>query len=128
MLDAGAVQGWVDRYERAWRTPGTEPLDELFDPHATYQMAPFDPPHVGIDAIRALWEAEREGPDEAFTMTSSVVAVTEPVAVVRVEVEYGRTGQVFRDLWVVQFGTDGRCVAFEEWPFWPGPHATGPTD
>jgi hypothetical protein len=126
VLDADAVQAWVGRYEQAWRTAGTHLLDGLFDPAATYQTAPFDPPHVGIDAIRVLWDAEREGPDEAFTMTSSVVAVTDPVAVVRLEVRYGRTGQVFRDLWVLRFGADGRCAAFEEWPFWPRPDSTGP--
>jgi hypothetical protein len=126
VLDADVVREWVDRYERAWRTAGTDLLDDLFDPAATYQMAPFDPPHVGIDAIRVLWDAERDGPDEPFTMTSSVVAVTDPVAVVRLEVEYGRTGQVFRDLWVVRFGPDGRCVAFEEWPFAPRATSTPP--
>jgi hypothetical protein len=128
VLDADAVQGWVDRYERAWRTAGTELLDDLFDADATYQTAPFDPPHMGIGAIRVLWDAEREGPDEPFTMTSSVVAVTDPVAVVRLEVEYGRSGQVFRDLWVLRFGPDGRCVAFEEWPFWPRERSTGPAE
>jgi hypothetical protein len=25
----------------------------------------------------------------------------------------------WRDLWVIRFGDDGRCVAFEEWPFAP---------
>jgi hypothetical protein len=25
----------------------------------------------------------------------------------------------WRDLWVIRFDDDGRCVAFEEWPFAP---------
>ena len=53
--------------ERAWRTAGTELLDELFTEDASYQTAPFHQPHVGIDAYPGeLWDGEREGPDEAF--------------------------------------------------------------
>jgi hypothetical protein len=68
-----------------------------------------------------LWEAEREGPEEVFRLSSEVVAVEGDTAVVRVRVEYGEpVEQEFRDLWVMRFAPDGRCAAFEEWPFWPG--------
>jgi hypothetical protein len=31
--------------------------------------------------------------------------------------------QEYRDLWIMRFDDDGRCCAYEEWPFWPGqPH------
>jgi hypothetical protein len=67
-----------------------------------------------------MWEAERTGPDEAFELTSAVVAVDGDTAVVRVEVQYRNpTHQKYRDLWILQFAPDGRCRAFEEWPFWP---------
>jgi hypothetical protein len=67
-----------------------------------------------------MWEAERDGPDEVFRMTSDVVAAGGDTAVVRVEVGYGDpVGQEFRDLWIVRFAGDGRCASFEEWPFWP---------
>jgi hypothetical protein len=40
--------------------------------------------------------------------------------VARVAVDYGDpVTQSYRDLWVMRFGPDGRCAAFEEWPFWP---------
>jgi ketosteroid isomerase-like protein len=118
---------WVAAYERAWRTPGTNALPSLFTDDATYQTAPFREPHRGITAIRELWDAEREGPDEAFEMTSDVVAASGGRAVVRVEVQYGPpTEQLYRDLWVIQFAPDGRCQAFEEWPFWPDETAGSP--
>jgi hypothetical protein len=41
--------------------------------------------------------------------------------VARVEVRYGEpVSRVYRDLWIVTLGDDGRCTAFEEWPFFPG--------
>jgi hypothetical protein len=120
VIDEASVRSWVESYERAWRTAGTGPVDELFAPDATYQMAPFQEPHRGLPAIRVLWEAERVGPDEEFEMDFEVVAVDEPRAVVRLEVRYGRPHHpVFRDLWVLEFAGDGRCRAFEEWPFSP---------
>jgi len=35
------VTAWVAGYERAWRTPGTDALDGLFTPDATYSQGPY---------------------------------------------------------------------------------------
>jgi ketosteroid isomerase-like protein len=114
------VLGWVDAYERVWRTAGTDGVTELFTEDATYLVSPWAAPVVGHPALRELWDAERAGPDEVFTMTREVVAVDGDVAVVRAEVAYERSGTRWRDLWVLRFASDGRCSAFEEWPFSPG--------
>ncbi len=108
-------------YERAWRTPGTEPLRNLFSEDATYRMSPYAAPAAGLAAIAELWERERRGPDEPFEMRHEVVAVDGDTAVVRVEVTYGEPRPAeYRDLWIVRLAADGRCREFEEWPFWPG--------
>jgi SnoaL-like domain len=114
------VRDWVAAYEHAWRAPGTGALAEIFTTDASYRQGPYDEPVVGLAAIGDLWEAERDGPDEVFRMTSDVVAADGETAVVRVEVGYGDpVHQEFRDLWIVRFAGDGRCAWFEEWPFWP---------
>ena len=111
---------WIAAYERAWRTPGTDELSRLFAPAASYSAAPFDPPIRGLGAIATFWEAERESADEAFEMTWESVAVDDPIAVARVEVRYlDPPARLYRDLWIIELDADGRCVAFEEWPFWP---------
>jgi ketosteroid isomerase-like protein len=92
----------------------------LFAEDATYRMSPYAEPARGLAAIGALWEREREGPDEPFEMSHAVVAVEGDTAVVRVEVRYGEAAAAeYRDLWIIRFTTDGRCREFEEWPFWP---------
>jgi len=112
---------WIDGYERAWRSPGTVSLGELFASDATYVAGPFDPPLQGREAIATFWEAERESAGEVFTLTCEQVAVEGEVGVVRVEVRYGAPpAHVYRDLWIVTLDGEGRCVAFEEWPFFPG--------
>lgn len=111
---------WVAGYECAWRTPGTEGLRELFTEDATYQTAPFEEPHRGEAAIAALWESERERPDEVFALEREIVAVEGDTGLVRAEVRYGDpVSRTYRDLWIVKLDKRGRCVAFEEWPFWP---------
>jgi hypothetical protein len=131
-VDRALLNAWVEAYERAWRTPGTEVLSELFAPGATYSTAPFQAPYRGLEAIAELWEAEREGPDEVFRMESEILAVEGNTGVVRVDVRYGEpVRRLYRDLWIVKLDGEGRCVAFEEWPFWPeegqAHHAPGPS-
>jgi hypothetical protein len=68
-----------------------------------------------------MWDDDREGPDEVFTLSTEIVAVEGDTAVVRAEVRYGEPiHQEYRDLWLIRFDADGRCAWFEEWPYWPG--------
>ncbi|MEO7350779.1 MAG: hypothetical protein ABIW17_02675, partial [Marmoricola sp.] len=77
-------------------------------------------PVEGMTALSNFWEAERDGPEEPFTMSTEIVAVDSDQAVVRVQVDYGSTDSGrWRDLWVLRFAGDGRCAVFEEWPFAP---------
>jgi uncharacterized protein (TIGR02246 family) len=115
-----AIEDWIRRYEHAWRSPGTDALAELFTEDATYLLSPYENPIVGREEIAAMWEREREEPDEIFEMTSEVFAVDGERAVVRVEVHYGDPVQrEYRDIWLLRF-EGGRCAHFEEWAFWPG--------
>ena len=120
LLTRQTLTDWIDRYERAWRAPGTDALADLFAADAIYRPAPFDDPCAGLRAIATLWEAEREGPDEVFALTYEIVAIERDTGVARLEVTYGDPpARRYRDLWVVALGADGRCTSFEEWPFFP---------
>lgn len=118
MTDRMAVTDWVARYERAWRSPGTDALDELFTETASYSPSPWAQPIEGLGAIRRFWDASRSGPDERFRMHSEIVAIDGQVAVVRVAVDYD-DGHRWRDLWVLAQDATGRCERLEEWPFAP---------
>ncbi len=126
MITRVGFEAWIGGYERAWRTAGVDALAGLFSEDATYRMSPYEEPVRGLAAIGALWERERQGPEEAFTISHKVVAIEGETAVVRIEVAYGN-GDEYRDLWVVRFAPDGRCRAFEEWPYWPGQPLAPPT-
>ncbi len=126
MTDRAAVTRWLAAYEAAWRDPDTSVLAAMFTDDASYLQAPYARAVVGLPAIRKMWDAERDGPDEVFTITTEILAVDDGVAVVRAEVRYGEpVTQEWRDLWVLRLGEDGRCSHFEEWPFAP-PRRTVP--
>jgi hypothetical protein len=119
-VDRAAVERWVTGYERAWRTPGTEPLADLFAPDVAYVPSPWAQPITGLARLATWWDAERDGPDEPFTMTSEIVALDGPTAVIRVEVDYEHNSPSrWRDLWIARFDATGHCTHFEEWPFAP---------
>jgi ketosteroid isomerase-like protein len=119
---------WIERYEAAWRTAGTAALDELFAEDAKYLPAPFEEVMIGRTAIADFWEDEREGPEEAFAMSTEAVAVEGDTGVARIEVSYGDPpARRYRDLWIVTLGPDGRCTSFEEWPFFPGQERVAPS-
>ena len=119
-LDASQVAPWLAGYERAWRLPGTAGLTGIFTTGARYSQGPYDEPVIGLSAIARMWDAERDGPDEVFELTTEIIAVDGATAVVRAQVWYGDpVSQEYRDLWIIKFAPDGRCESFEEWPFWP---------
>ena len=116
-LEAHASR-WVEDYVRAWREAGTRGLGALFTPDAVYSQGPDRKPVRGLAAIAVLWELERRGPDEEFTLDHEVVATGPDVAAVRLEVRYGPPApRTWRDLWILKFAADGRVRSFEEWPF-----------
>ncbi|RLQ01775.1 hypothetical protein EAD96_23465 [Micromonospora sp. BL1] len=125
-MDRNRVAAWIAAYEQAWRTPGTAALGTMFTSDASYRQGPYRDPVVGLPAITRMWDSERDGPDEVFEMTAEVVAVDGDTAVARVQVRYGDpVDQEWRDLWIMRFAEDGRCLSFEEWPFAPGKQAAG---
>jgi ketosteroid isomerase-like protein len=121
VTDRETVSRWLAAYEGAWRTSGTAALAGLFSQDASYLPAPYEEQVAGLDAITQMWERERDGPGEVFTLATEVLAVDGAVAVVQAEVRYGDpVRQEYRDLWVLRFRDDGHCIWFEEWPYWPG--------
>jgi ketosteroid isomerase-like protein len=92
MTDRVMVSRWLADYEAAWRAPGIEALAEIFTGDAAYRHSPYDEPVAGLDAIKRMWDEERDGPEEVFTLATEILAVDGTMAVVRAEVRYGDPG------------------------------------
>ena len=75
------VSQWLAGYEAAWLAPGTAGLAGLFTADATYLQSPYEQPVTGLDAITRMWDEQREGPGEVFTLATEILAVDGPTAV-----------------------------------------------
>src|ERR1700760_685591 len=107
MTDRALVSRWIAGYEAAWRSAGTGHLAELFTSDVVYRQSPYEAPVIGLEAVGRMWEAERDGPDEGFTLATDILAVDGDTAVVRAEVHYAQPEQEYRDLWVIQLADGG---------------------
>jgi ketosteroid isomerase-like protein len=85
VTERAEVTRWLAGYEAAWRAPGTGDLAGLFTSDAAYLQSPYEQPVTGLDAIKRMWEEEREGPVEVFTLATDILAVDGPTAVGRAE-------------------------------------------
>jgi ketosteroid isomerase-like protein len=70
VTDRVMVRQWLAAYEAAWRAAGTEGLAGIFTDDASYLQSPYEEPVASLDAIRRMWDDEREGPDEVFTIAT----------------------------------------------------------
>ena len=121
MTDRAMVSRWLASYEAAWRAPGTEGLAEIFTDDATYRHSPYAEPVVGLNSLQRMWDEDRDGPDEVFTLATEMVAVDGLTAVVRAEVRYGtRSARSTATCGSGRYVTTAAAVPFEEWPYWPG--------
>jgi hypothetical protein len=118
------IDDWITMYEKAWRTEGTTLLSDIFTDDVSYKTSPFAEPISGLQALATFWEEGRDGPNEQFEMSHEIVAIEGDRAVVRLDVHYADSDERWKDIWILNFDTGGRCSAFEEWPLKPEPQNT----
>ena len=110
------VQGWLDAYVDAWRTHDPAAIGALFAQDATYAYHPYDEGGElvrGRDAIVADWLEHRDPPGSWEARYRSLL-VEGKRAVATGTTAYA-DGRYYWNLWVLNFGADGRCAGFVEW-------------
>jgi hypothetical protein len=107
------VQRWLDAYVGAWHSYDEAAIRELFAEEATYAYHPYDEPEQGRDAIVASWQREPDAPG-SWQASYSPTLVAGARAVATGETRYA-DGEVFSNLFELEFDADGRCTRFVEW-------------
>jgi hypothetical protein len=113
MVTAEQVQAWLDDYIDAWRSYDRDAIVALFDDNVEYRYYPYEEPLRGAQAVADSW---LENPDEPGTWEAFYAPelVTGNEAIATGESRYS-DGNVFSNLWQLEFGDDGRCRRFVEW-------------
>lgn len=110
------LQAWLDAYVDAWRTYDPASIAALFTEDAKYAYHPWDEGADlvrGRDAIVANWLAERDAPG-SWEAHYRPLMVGGDRAVASGTTRYA-DGEMFWNLWVLDFREDGRCASFVEW-------------
>jgi hypothetical protein len=107
------VQQWLDAYVAAWRSYDAAAIGDLFAADATYAYHPYDEPERGRDAIVAAWQHKPDAPG-SWEASYSPALVDGPRAVTTGETRY-TDGEMFSNLFELEFDADGRCTRFVEW-------------
>jgi len=120
MTDIAALGGWLDRYERAWRSNDATDAGDLFTEDAVYRWRPWETPGaVGRDAIVKAWLDDQDDP-ATWTLECEPLAVNGSLGIARCVTRYiataGRTtAPVYYNIWLVDLDDDGRCRDFVEY-------------
>ena len=114
-MDAAAVGEWVDRYVRTWNSNEATDIAGLFTNDAVYYTGPWDEPWQGREAIVRGWLGRKDEPGTT-TFHYKVLATGPDLGVVRGWTQYhDEPPREYSNLWVIRFGSDGRCQEFTEW-------------
>jgi len=97
---------------RAWESNDPGDIGSLFADDATMRCAPVEEPHGGHDVILEAWLSRRDQPGEC-QFERGPVAIDGDLAVIEGETRY-RDRRVYRNLWLIRRGADGKCRSFVE--------------
>jgi ketosteroid isomerase-like protein len=107
------LQAWLDAYVAAWRSYDRDAIRALFSDDVSYAYHPYDAPLQGADAVADSW---LENPDEPGTWEADYAPglIAGDAAIATGETRY-TDGEVYSNLWQLEFAADGRCTRFVEW-------------
>ena len=118
-ISNGIFNKWLANYGMAWEEGDPQKAADLFAGEVSYQVASFDEPMVGKDAIQAYWQA---GPgdshqDTSFTYRIVSVRGNEGVAHWQASFRREKSSQLVEldGILVAQFDDSALCFDFKEW-------------
>ena len=113
MLTPPEVQRWLDDYVAAWRSYDQAAIRALFAKDVSYADHPYDEPLEGADAVAAAWLGDRDEPG-SWEAAYAPALVVGNAAITKGETRY-TNGNVFSNLFELEFDDAGRCTRFAEW-------------
>ncbi|HEX9854200.1 MAG TPA: nuclear transport factor 2 family protein [Acidimicrobiia bacterium] len=107
------IQAWLDRYVEAWHTYDRDAIVALFTEDASHRYHPYDEPIFGAQAIADDWLANQDEPG-SWEAEYHPHLVTDDRVITTGKTSYSN-GNVYWNLWELEFDDSGRCRRFIEW-------------
>ncbi|HWJ44007.1 MAG TPA: nuclear transport factor 2 family protein [Gaiellaceae bacterium] len=110
------VDGWAERYRRAWEAADDEAAGALFTEDATYRATPFEEPFRGREAIRGYWR-DVTAPQHAVEVRIGRTLVEGDRALVEwwTQMDSDGTPVTLPGALLLDFAENGLCKALREY-------------
>lgn len=121
VMTKSELQGWLDRYVRAWRANTADSIEELFTEDAVYRWHPYDKGDamvIGRDGIVAAWLDDQDDPDtweavyEAWAVDGDRGV---GIGTSRYLANSDDPERTYHNCFLMEFAGDGRCSEFTEY-------------
>jgi len=113
MVTAEQVRAWLDDYVAAWRSYDRAAIVALFTDDVAHSYHPYDEPIRGAEAVADSWLENQDEPG-SWEASYAPALIAGDEVIVTGETRY-TDGEVFSNLWQLEFAGDGRCSRFVEW-------------
>jgi hypothetical protein len=107
------AQAWLDAYVAAWRSYDRAEIEALFADGVRYAYHPYDEPLSGPAAVADSWLDNRDEPG-TWEASYAPALISGDTVIAKGETRY-TDGNVFSNLFEMEFDPDGRCGRFTEW-------------
>jgi uncharacterized protein (TIGR02246 family) len=109
-----ALERWMDAYVAAWDSNDPNQVAALFAPDAVYDPQTADGPWHGANEIVEGWIGIDDTPGN-WEFEWRPLVETDDLAVITGHTRYIDPPASYRNLFVIRFDEEGRCVDFTEW-------------
>lgn len=117
-LTMSALSNWLDAYGEAWESRDADAAAKIFSEDATYQVTPYEDPHVGQDGVHNYWAGVTENQRNVqFDHEPISVSGNTGVAHWSANFDVAPDGPhiELNGIFVLEFDTDGKCRRLREW-------------
>jgi uncharacterized protein (TIGR02246 family) len=117
-LTMSELSKWLDAYGAAWESRDADAAANIFSEDATYQVTPYEEPHVGQDGVRNYWAGVTENQRNVqFEYEAISVAGNTGIAhwTAKFEVAPDGTPLELNGIFILEFDGDGKCRRLREW-------------
>lgn len=117
-LTMAELSSWLDAYGAAWETRDADAAVQIFSEDATYQVTPYEDPHMGRSGIHEYWAGVTENQRNVlFEHEALSVSGNTGIAhwSANFDVEPDGTKIELNGIFVLEFDQDGKCRRLREW-------------
>ncbi len=117
-LTAAYLTTWLSAYGDAWVSRDPEKAAELFSEDTSYQVNPYEQPHVGRTGVYDYW-AEVTATQSNIKFDYQTISVTGKTGIAHWSAEFDIPSAGIRikldGIFVLEFDQSGKCERLREW-------------